>query len=727
MEQNHLRPTGIELIGEVPWGTHFCQFYHTREDLLDTLVPYFKAGLENNEFCMWVTSEPLGVPDAIRTMSEAVPGFDGYLERGQILIIPHDHWYVREGAFNQQLVLTGWVEKLDQARARGFDGLRLTGNTFWLEKKDWDDFAEYEAAVQSVIGNYRMLAICTYSLDKCSTSDVLDVMRTHEFALIRKEGDWQIIENAAYRQAERALGKSNERFRLLAETASLLLASDTPERTVDAICRQVMAHLDCQVFFNYLLDEKKHRLHLNACAGVPGETGKAIEWLDLGVAVGGCVARDGGRIVAEHIGQVPDERTDLVRSFGVKAYACHPLVARGRVIGTLSFGAIKRETFKQEEIDFMKTVSDHVAAAMERKRTYQALEESYQKLSDMLHSIRDGFFALDDELKVTYFNPAAEQLLNRKAGEVLGQKLFDAFPEARGSIFEQNYTRVLRDKQPLFFEAFFGVEPYVNWYDVRAFPTEEGLVVFFQVTTERKEAEDSLRRRTEELARSNAELEQFAYVASHDLQEPLRMVSSYVQLLKERYQGKLDRDADDFIGYAHDGSTRMQRLINDLLAYSRIGTRGREFQVVNLETALTRAEDNLKLAIQESGTVITHETLPQVYGDGVQLAQVFQNLIDNAIKFHGDAPPRAHVSAELNGNECVCSVRDNGVGILPEYFPKLFLLFQRLHTREEYPGTGLGLAICKRIVERHGGRIWVESTPGAGSIFRFTLPVTKIA
>jgi light-regulated signal transduction histidine kinase (bacteriophytochrome) len=242
---------------------------------------------------------------------------------------------------------------------------------------------------------------------------------------------------------------------------------------------------------------------------------------------------------------------------------------------------------------------------------------------------------------------------------------------------------------------------------------------------ERKKVEEALRRRTDELARSNAELEQFAYIASHDLQEPLRMVSSYVQLLAKRYRGKLDQDADDFIGYASDGASRMQKLINDLLAYSRVGTRAKSFEEVNLEMALAQALENLQLAIKEKNAIVTHDPLSVAYGDSGQLTQVFQNLIDNAIKFRSEEPPRVHVSARLEGDEFVCSVQDNGIGIAPEYPNRLFLLFQRLHTRKEYPGTGIGLAICKRIVERHGGKIWVESRPGEGSTFYFRIPTTQ--
>ena len=243
----------------------------------------------------------------------------------------------------------------------------------------------------------------------------------------------------------------------------------------------------------------------------------------------------------------------------------------------------------------------------------------------------------------------------------------------------------------------------------------------------RQAVEISLRERQAELAHSNSELEQFAYIASHDLQEPLRMISSYAQLLRRRYANKLDTAADDFISYLVDGTKRMQALINDLLHYSRVGTEAKPLEPVDLEVALRDTLKDLEIRIEDSGGTVTHEPLPTVQADPVQIRQLLSNLVANGIKFHAPGqPPIVSIAAMRDGPEWRFTVRDNGIGIDPAYFKNLFQIFKRLHSGDEYSGTGIGLAVCKKIVERHGGHIWVESTLGQGSRFLFTLPAMEI-
>lgn len=243
---------------------------------------------------------------------------------------------------------------------------------------------------------------------------------------------------------------------------------------------------------------------------------------------------------------------------------------------------------------------------------------------------------------------------------------------------------------------------------------------------ERRRAEETLAGKTIELQRSNAELEQFAYVASHDLREPLRMITGYTQLLEKRYRAQLDATAQDYIDFAVDGAKRMEALIIDLLTYSRVGTKGKAFAAADIEALFATTLKSLSIAIEESGAKVTHDPLPVMWCDGAQVGQLLLNLIGNGIKYHDTRIPKIHLSCKRDGDQWLFAVSDNGIGIEARYAERIFVIFQRLHTRDEYPGTGIGLAVCKKIVERHGGRIWLESEPGRGSTFYFTIPAAAV-
>jgi PAS domain S-box-containing protein len=339
---------------------------------------------------------------------------------------------------------------------------------------------------------------------------------------------------------------------------------------------------------------------------------------------------------------------------------------------------------------------------------------------------------VNDRGNIVLLNAQAEKQLGYRRDELLGQEVTNVIPRGFAERLIADGTRTAAEA--LAQQIGMGIDLVARRKNGTEFPIEimlspldskDGILVTAAIRdiSARRQAQEQLLQTVGELKRSNDELEHFAYVASHDLQEPLRMVASYTQLLGKRYKGRLDADADTFIDFAVDGSKRMQLLINDLLSYSRAGATTRKPIKISSEHALQSALGNLEKTIADSGATVTHDALPEVVMDDIQLTQVFQNLIGNAVKYRGEEAPRVHISATTQaGTEAVFSVRDNGLGIEPQYFDKIFVLFQRLHGRAEFEGTGIGLAICKKLLERLGGRIWVESVANQGSTFHFAVP-----
>ncbi|HWP56446.1 MAG TPA: GAF domain-containing protein [Candidatus Acidoferrales bacterium] len=459
-----------------------------------------------------------------------------------------------------------------------------------------------------------------------------------------------------------------------------------------------------------------------------------------------------------------------------------PIKAGSKVVGVLGVSADRPMPFEPREVELLEAIGNMVGVAIENARLFGETEARYQELQALYaisatilesqdleammeqilqHACRVGNFDMgvvrllnpaDNTLEVVasrgYLEPQNVRA-HRQRVEAYTSGAGSARALADKSVHVVDVTRSgglktfkrervctlvavpLRSHDDVVGVIQLGARAPREFHDselriFQAIGDQAGIAIEkARLFAESKRAERALAEKADELARSNTELQHFAYIASHDLQEPLRMVASYVQLLARRYQDKLDADANEFIAYAVDGATRMQALINALLAYSRIGTKGKAFEPVHCEQILESALKNLKVAIEESHATVTHDPLPVVLGDDIQLTQLFQNLIGNAIKFRDHEPPAIHISAARSGGEWLFSCRDNGIGIEPQFFERIFVIFQRLHSRERYPGTGIGLALCKKIVERHGGRIWVESEPGHGATFRFTIPAAE--
>lgn len=664
-----------------------------------------------------------------------------------------------------------------------------------------------------------------------------------------------VVRDITRRKLNQKLIEYNEqRNRVLLEIASELLISQDIQKAIDNICRIVMKFLNCQFFFNFNVEQE--RLHLNACHGISRKEAKRIEWLDFGVAVCGTVARDGKRIVAENIQNRKDELTKLIKSFGIRAYCCHPLTSGPNVIGTLSFGTMERDKWTEQEVSMMETISGLMSVAIQRKRLEAELIQSrenferaqmigsigswrlnllknelvwsdevyrifevekgeahtYESFLSVVHpedreyvdskwneALRGGdydiehrvlvngkikwvrekaFLEFDENGKLLAGFGITQDISKRKnaesdleralmrldvalqnaniglweynlnTGEVnldeRSERMFGLKPgsfEGTFSDFEKivpeddleqirkAINNTLLNNQP--YEAIFRIRlsnGNYRYISARGMLTrdEKGDVlnlsgVNFDITELKEGTENLVSRLNLDLLRSNSDLQQFAYVASHDLQEPLRMVSSFVQLLQMRYADKLDQDANEYINFAVNGSKRMYELINGLLAYSRVQTRAERLTSLNMESVLTKVKENLKLLINDTKARITSDRLPVITADENQMIQVLQNLIENGIKFSRGIP-EIHISSKHKKGIHVVSVRDNGIGIEKQYYEKIFRIFQKLHSNQEFKGTGIGLAICKKIVERHGGEIWVDSVPGKGAEFFFTIP-----
>jgi PAS domain S-box-containing protein len=368
---------------------------------------------------------------------------------------------------------------------------------------------------------------------------------------------------------------------------------------------------------------------------------------------------------------------------------------------------------------YLRVLPQTVENAVARFQT----EKQNKLLSYALMGISEAVCITDGQGKILYVNQAFSQMYGYMPQEIMGKPFFFIWEnekEAEKSLSKESvvlkgeFAHKTRDGKTFLV--------FLSRSFVKSNGNESALVFVIRDISQEKEAKLNLAKKAEELARSNADLEQFAYVASHDLQEPLRLLARGLDLLLKRYQHLLDPEVNEFVVRSIEGVNRLQRLVNDLLAYSRIGWQAKEFVEVNMEQILDRALFNLKMSAWEKDAVITHDPLPVVKGDEIQLLQLFQNLIGNALKFHGEKPPKVHVWTEKKGKEWVFAVQDNGIGIDMKQADNIFKIFNRGNASEKIQGTGIGLAICKRIVERHGGRIWVESHPGKGSTFYFTIP-----
>jgi PAS domain S-box-containing protein len=578
------------------------------------------------------------------------------------------------------------------------------------------------------------------------------------------------------KRAEAALRQSYHRLDLLAETASQLLASVSPQQVVDSICQKVMGFLDCDAFFNFLVaDEQKGLLHLNACAGIPEEEARRIEWLEYGVAVCGCAAREGSRIVTEDILNTVDPRTELVKSYGIQAYACHPLTVEGRVLGTLSFGTRNRSHFTGEELALMKAVADQVAIAIDRKLAEEALrrlnEELEQRVTKRTAELQQTVAQLVEEvterrraekalaierqrfydvlemlpayivlLAPDYHVPFANRYFVENFGESGGMRCFEyLFGRTEPCEICETY-KVLKTNAPQRWEW---IGPNGRIYDIYDFPFTDvdGSPLIMEMgidITDRKQAEEEIKKlneeleqrvkkRTAELEFANRELESFSYSVSHDLKAPIRAIQGFSRMLVGEHLAQLDDEGHRLLNVIVDNTQVMANLIDDLLALSRTGRHQIKKSPIDLSAMVKRDFEKLQDLEPERDIQLTIQDLPQAWGDPSLLNQVVINLLGNAVKYTRTKQTAViEVGGYTRDEETVYYVRDNGVGFDERYAHKLFGVFQRLHSGKEYEGTGVGLAIVQRVIHRHGGLVWAEGKLNDGATFYFALPKNTV-
>ena len=400
-----------------------------------------------------------------------------------------------------------------------------------------------------------------------------------------------------------------------------------------------------------------------------------------------------------------------------------PMIVEGKVAGLLGI-ANKPEGFQENDIHMATAFAELASIALIQKRAEETIRHSEEYFRLVTENALDIITIIDAKGTILYKSLSVELVLGYKREDLIGRKIY-AFVHPDDLPYVTNtFNHLIQNPGSVLFIQLRHRHKDDSWRILEVIGKNlldnsavAGIVINSRDITERIRTEDELRR-------SNTDLQQFAYAASHDLQEPLRVIAGFIKLLEKRYKDKLDTTGQEFIGFTLDGVKRMQVLIKDLLEYSKVGAAGKEFQPTDCSFVITQAISNLRAAIEEQQAIITYDNLPTIMADASQLSRLFQNLIGNAIKFHGRYKPRVHISAGKKANEWIFSIRDNGIGIDSGNIERIFVIFQRLHSREKYSGTGIGLAICKRIVERHGGHIWVESETGKGSTFFFTMPVT---
>jgi PAS domain S-box-containing protein len=698
------RRTGIEVVGTAPWDSHFCAFYHSKEELLSVVIPYLRAGLEDNEACVWVISDVVTIQEAEMALASHFGDFKERMDKGQIEILKAADWYTPDGVFEAMRVLAAWKDKALMAKERGFDGIRATGDTSWLHDEEWGKFVEYESFIGDQIEGLNMLVLCTYSLDLWEAYQVVDVVSTHEFALIKVANQWRQIENSDRRKAMEDKLAAEEKYRRAVENIHVAVYSALPDEHSTSI----------------LLTDKVER--------ITGYSSK--ELLEDPSLFGRIVHADDRDYVWSKIKEHREMKIPLDIEYRIITKSGEIKWIKDEA--TLVFdsaGNISRIDGFMEDITQMKQLMNAVGRSEERFK----LAQKAANIGSWDWDVTTGKLAWSDEI---------EPMFGFGVGKF--DKTYQAFlnsvhPEDRSHI-EESVSACVENDVP------YDIEHRVIWPDGSVhWMSEKGgvirdrfgkavrmLGVVMDITRQKQieqeiiDLNNNLQDSTAQLAAANRELEAFAYSVSHDLRAPLRRIDGFSEIILQDYAKDVNKDMMNYLGRIRVSVKDMDRLIEGILRLSRLSRAELSPMKVDLSDLARRVIAKLKAAESDRKVETSVQDGMSVRGDPDLLGVVLDNLIGNSWKFTSKRQDaKIEFGSKMLDGQKVYYVRDNGVGFDKSLTDKLFLPFQRLHSDSDYPGSGIGLTLVSRIVSRHNGRVWADGELDRGATFYFTLGMEK--
>lgn len=727
--ENQLRYTGLDVVGSMPWGTHFCNFYHSAHDLLEILVPYFRAGLENNEYCLWVTSDPVSVDDALKSLRDGIPHFDRYLTANAIEVLPHAQWYVKDGVFDPKRVIDGWDEKLTTALSRGYEGMRVNGNEAWLERHVWKDFIDYERELNNSIHGKRMIVLCTYPLDKCNGADVLDVAHAHEMAAAMRNGKLEIVEKPELKRSKAEIKKLKDEVEQLAEERSTQLMQALQDLKVSAERFSKLFHLNPFLPMTLSgLDDGRYIEVNTSFTNLFGFTadeviGKTVRELDIWID--------------------PSQRDEFVETTKLGR-----MVKNAEVKLRARNGRILDVRFSMIAIP-MNDGPKMLSMALdftEQKVAERMLRESEQNLDILINSSPGEIWLASKDLKLVKANKAFFKSSKRFTSIEIteGDPLIaPGLPEEVKGLWERLYSQALTGANVVHINHIVEPDGSEFYREIGLNPvrgednTIVGIGCFSNDITEliqfRKSLETKVSIRTQELQKAlekerelTAWKARFGSMVSHEFRTPLATIKNTANYIRKYKNRIAPGTLNGKIGIVIEQVDLMNRMMEDLLVLGRADEN--KIAVVKRKVEIRSFFESLANDIEEvhnGSHIITCQfdfDSKYVDADDDLLRNIFVNLLNNAIKFSPGNPQVWVLIHDLGENVSV-EIKDEGIGINEEDSIRIFEPFERGENAKGIQGTGLGLSIVKKAVDLMGGTINVSSKPGKGSIFTVTIPV----